>query len=330
MKNKIFIILLGLVQTVHAQDMHLSLYDASHLTLNPAMTGVFDADFRLHVQYRTQWKAVNFKPYKSMLAAFDMPIKNTKWSIGFQLSNFRAGAGNFNTMQGLVSTSYNTALDKMKKHGLTFGVQAGVMQKSLEYQLLSFNNQYSFYNGGYFDQTTPSNESFGAERVWTPVVNAGIMYYYAKQQARFNPFIGVSAFNLLHPKESYFDQDNRLPIRTYVHAGTRINITETIYLIPKVLLQFQKQFMEQTVALDLGYYLKGSDIYLLGGVVHRIKDAMVVNAGIKLQNFILKAGYDINVSRLSTASTGRGGFEIALTYMPKKKDKVNDKICPRL
>lgn len=330
MRKQLFIILIGLAHFGYSQDMRLSLYDASQMTLNPAMTGVFDADYRLHVQYRTQWRSVNYRPYQSMLASFDMPFKNTKWSIGVQLTNFRAGAGNFSTTQGLISTSYNTAIDKNKNHGFTFGVQAGVMQKSLEYELLSFNNQYSYNNGGHFDQTIANNENFGAQSTWSPVVNVGVMYYYAKQQARFNPFVGISAFNLLNPKETFFDQNNRLPIRTFVNLGTRINITETFYLIPKVLLQFQRKFSEQTVAVDMGYFLKNSDVYLLAGVVHRINDAMVVTGGVKFNNFILKMAYDINVSKLSNISTGRGGFEIALTYLPRKSDKSSTKICPRL
>ena len=330
MKKILLFIILGLANGVNAQDMHLSMYDASPLFLNPAMTGVVDADFRLHVQYRTQWKSVNFKPYNSMLASFDMPFKNSKWSLGVQLSNFRAGTGNFNVLQGLISTSYNTAIDRKKNHGLSFGVQGGIMQKSLEYQLLSFNNQYSFYNGGYFDQSIASNENMGSSSTIVPSLNAGIMYYYAKQQARLNPFVGFSAFNLLNAKETLFASDNRLPMRYYLHFGTRVNITETLYIIPKVLMSMQRNLTETTVAAELGYFLKNSDIHLLVGAVHRVNDAMVITGGLKLQNFILKMGYDLNVSRLSTVSSGRGGFEISLTYLNKKASKVNEKICPRL
>lgn len=330
MKKRILFLLVCLANVAQAQDMHLSMYDASPLFTNPAMTGVVDADFRLHVQYRTQWKSVNFKPYNSMLASFDMPFKKSKWSLGVQISNFRAGSGNFNVLQGLLSTSYNTALDKKKNHGFSFGVQGGVTQKSLEYQLLSFNNQYSFYNGGYFDATAPSNENFGAESSLRPTVNAGVMYYYAKQQARFNPFIGFSAFNLLNTKETFFDQENRLPMRYYLHFGSRINFTETLYLIPKVFMSMQRNLFETTVAAEFGYYLKGSDIHILLGAIHRVNDAMVVTGGLRMSNFILKLGYDVNLSRLSTVSNGRGGFEISLTYLHKKSEKVNEKICPRL
>ena len=83
----------------YGQDAHLSMYDAAPLFLNSALTGVVEGDFRVHGQYRTQWKSVNYKPYTSALVSFDMPIK--KWGFGIQLNNFRAGAGNFNVFQGL-------------------------------------------------------------------------------------------------------------------------------------------------------------------------------------------------------------------------------------
>jgi hypothetical protein len=135
---------------------------------------------------------------------------------------------------------------------------------------------------------------------------------------------------LTSPQETFFDQDNRLPIRYYAHAGSRINITELLYIIPKVLVMQQEEFWEQSYAIDAGYYLKGSDMYLIGGVVYRADDAMIASIGAKMENIVAKVGYDINVSSLSTASTGRGGFEISVTYINQKKKPNTDKICPRL
>ncbi|MES2798530.1 MAG: PorP/SprF family type IX secretion system membrane protein [Bacteroidota bacterium] len=311
-----------------AQDGHLSMYDASPLFLNAGLTGVFEGKWRLHANYRTQWKSVNFKPYQSALISFDMPVG--KWGFGVQLNNFRAGYGNFNVLQGLLSAAYTVPLSKKRTHMLSFGVQAGATQKSLEYQLLSFNNQYTITDGGGFDQTVTSGENFGAQSRILPSTNASIIYYFAKQQSRLNPFVGFSAFNLIEPKESFYDQDNRLPRRFYAHIGTRINITEQFYLLPKVLFMQQRKFSEQTYALEAGYFLKGSELYLLGGLIYRSNDAMIATIGAKMENITLRLGYDINVSSLSTSSTGRGGFEVALTYVHGKNKPKVEKICPRL
>lgn len=318
----------GLSRNTQAQDFHLSMYDSSPLFLNSAMTGVVEGTWRLHGQYRTQWKAVNFKPYQTALISFDAPYK--RWGFGGQIVNYRAGIGNYNVLQGLASAAYTIPLDKKKANIISFGVQGGLTQKSVEHPLLTFDNQYSTANGGSFDNSLANGESFGGQSFILPEFNAGFLYYYAKQQSRLNPFIGVSAFNLLTPTESWYGASNKLPMRFYAHAGTRINITETLYLIPKVLYMRQEQFTELTFASDIGIFLKKSEFYILGGLIYRAADAGVVSLGLKKNGYTAKIAYDINLSSLTSASTGRGGFEISFTYMHQPKDKKTVKICPRL
>lgn len=310
------------------QDGHLSMYDAAPIFLNPALTGVFQGDYRIHGQYRTQWKAVNFKPYTSALISADMSYK--KWGFGVQINNFRAGEGNFNVLQGLFSAAYYVPLNTGKSHVLSFGLQGGVTQKTLEYQLLSFNNQYTLSNGGGFDQTLVSNEDFGARSQLLPMLNFGAVYYYSKPQSRFNPFVGISLFNLLQPKESFYSFDNRLPLRVNSHIGARINITELLSISPKILLMTQKKFYEQTYALEVAYFMKSSTTYLLAGGIFRSNDAFVATIGARKDNYILKLGYDFNLSSLTPVSSGRGGFELSFTYIHKKVKPTDYKICPRL
>jgi hypothetical protein len=76
--------------------------------------------------------------------------------------------------------------------------------------------------------------------------------------------------------------------------------------------------------------LKGSETFLLGGLIYRNRDAAILTLGAKKENFILRFGYDINVSSLSNASSGRGGFEMGLTYIHGKNKTVSEKICPRI
>lgn len=310
------------------QDFHLSMYDAAPLFLNPAMTGVFEGDWRIHAQYRTQWKAVNFKPYTTGLLSFDVP--KGKWGFGGQISNYRAGIGNYNVLQGLASVGYTIPLNKSKTHHLSFGLQGGVSQKSAEYQLYTFNNQYTIDGGGTFDNSLSSGEAFTGQTIYVPELNAGALYYFTKQQSRLNPFVGVSAFNLLTPTETFFNTTNELPFRLYTHIGSRINITEVFYVIPKVLYMQQKSFSELTFAGDVGYYLKQNELYLLGGLVYRNKDAFSISVGAKMAQFIAKFSYDVNTSSLYQASSGRGGFELSFTYMHQKSTKETVKICPRL
>ena len=91
----------------------------------------------------------------------------------------------------------------------------------------------------------------------------------------------------------------------------------------------QGNFNEQTIATDVGYYLKTSDIHLIGGLIYRNDDAFVITIGAKKNSFTGRIGYDINTSSLNSSTSGRGAVEISLTYIKKKKNKKT-KICPRL
>ena len=75
MKNKLFKILFCITllnsNLIRSQDFHLSLYDAAPMFLNPALTGVVDSKFRVHAQYKNQWKIVSFKPYNHSLISLN-------------------------------------------------------------------------------------------------------------------------------------------------------------------------------------------------------------------------------------------------------------------
>lgn len=331
MKKQILILysfLLLVTTSLKAQDFHLSMYDAGPLFLNPALTGVVDANFRVHAQYRNQWRTVAFKPYTTALISLDAP--KGKWGFGGQIVNMRAGVGNYNVLQGLFSVSYAVPLDKHKYHNLSFGLQAGATQKRIEAGLYTYNNQYTNTDGGYFDKTQPSGESFNRQSFVSEQVNAGFMYFNSKQQSRINPFFGYSAFNLTNQKETFYTSSNKLPIRHYVHAGLRINVTELFYVLPKVLIMMQKNATEQLYSIDAGYFFKEQEFYVLAGANYRSKDAAVFYIGARKNNYIAKIGYDANTSSLKDVSKYRGAFEISFTYMAKKSKSKELRHCPRL
>ena len=90
------------------------------------------------------------------------------------------------------------------------------------------------------------------------------------------------------------------------------------------------RFQELTLATEAGFYLKPSELYLLGGITYRNKDAFALSLGVKKSNYIAKIAYDINSSSLTSASSGRGAFEISFTYTHNKSDRQKVKTCPRL
>lgn len=313
---------------IHAQDYHLTHYDAAKIYLNPAMTGMFDGYYRIHANYRNQWSAVSRNPFQTAALAFDMPVKRYGW--GAQLMNSRAGIGNFNELSLTVSAAYDLQCDKQNIHHVAFGMSVTGVQKSVDMGRLTWNNQY-VPSSNSFDPTVQSGEASGAiEKDYNMMINAGLLYYYAKENSRINPFVGFSASNLNQPNESFFGYTSKLPIHYILHTGARIGITGRLVLNPRVLYMMQANDREFTYGLLANIYLPNQDAYLIAGPTIRNKDAAIMELGLKLGQFTYRLSYDVNISTLKPATNNRGGIEFSVIYIAKRRVPVVAPNCPRL
>jgi type IX secretion system PorP/SprF family membrane protein len=313
-----------------AQDFHLSQYDAAPMNLNPAMTGLFDGYYRIHGHYRTQWSAVSTKPFTTTNISYERPFKTV--SGGAQIMNYRAGSGYFNVFSFLLSAGYDVTVDKNKLHHLSFGIEAGIIHTSVDMSRLTFGNQFiSTADGGGFDTGLPTGESSTTTvNKVMPDVSAGMVYYYASNQSRINPFMGFSAFHLTQPDQSLLSATSKLPIRFNIHGGCKINLTEKIQILPKFLYMDQLNDKEFTMSVIGYYYLKSYDAFLLFGPTFRNKDAAIFEGGLKYGRYVYLMSYDINTSSLNPSTHGRGGLEFSVTYTPKAPKQGAAPTCPRL
>ena len=318
-----------LMISARSQDFHLTHYDAAKIYLNPAMTGMFDGYYRIHANYRNQWSAVATKPFQTAALAFDMPIK--RYGVGIQIMDNRAGFGNFNVLQLNLSGAYDLQVDKNNYHHIAFGMEAGVIQKSVDFGRLSWDNQYTNVDGGGFDVSMPSGEAYSdVEKNYLLDISTGALYYYAKETSRINPFVGFSAFHLNQPKETFYGYDNKLPIHYIIHAGARVGINERFQLQPRFLYMWQTNDHEMVIGLQANIFLANSESYLIVGPTYRSKDAAIMEVGLKHGPFTYRMSYDVNTSTLKPATNNRGGIEFSVIYIAKRKTPVVAPNCPRL
>jgi hypothetical protein len=69
----------------------------------------------------------------------------------------------------------------------------------------------------------------------------------------------------------------------------------------------------------------------VGGFL-RWKDAFIPVVKVDMRSLSVALSYDVNVSQLKTASQGRGGFELSLSYIGflHRNDAARDEVmCPR-
>lgn len=323
------------ISITNGQDSHLSQYDAAPLYLNPAMTGMFNGYYRIHAHYRNQWSSVA-SPFVTTAISFDMPYK--KAGIGALILNNRAGVGNYNVLNFVVSGAYDVTIDDKEQHHLSFGGQLGFIHKSVNMEELWFHNQYTNTNSDPIGPSSLSGEVFENTSIFLPELNAGLVYYLSNDKAIVNPFAGFSVFHLTQPNESFFNNENKLLRRYVMHGGAKINITSIIQITPQMLYMSQGNAKEITMGLVANYYFKNQDIWAFGGVTYRTfhlkefntGDAVIALVGIKHGRYVYRFSYDINTSSLNNISRGKGGFELSITYLGGKLLPDPKPHCPRL
>lgn len=328
--------LLGLLwgyEPLSAQDIHFSQFNFSPLNQNPANTNFFDGDFRFAGNYRNQWPTVpvRFNTFSVSAEGNFLTLKNNDRIGGGVVFYFdRAGDSRFQALHTALSLSYIKALDKNARHRLSLGVQAGLINRSIDYTRLYFDNQW---NGDVYDPTLPVNEALGATRFNVPDVNVGLAYRFAKNE-RNNVIIGVAAAHLNRPRHAFLgDNSVRLDIRTTVHTRGQVKVAKRIDLLPEVMFQLQHVKWEVAYGAHVKYYVPVKIPHLVAlnaGLYGRSADAGWLFAGMDFDNLQVNLSYDINFSKLTAASRYNGGFEMSVIYVLARVKNIHKPgaVCP--
>ena len=333
--NKILLyplpLLLLLLNTCIAQDIHFSQFMSSPMNLNPAQTGQFNGAYRFVGNARRQWNSVTV-PYQTFGGSVDaknlLRIKGI--GAGLSIYNDRTGDSQLNTFQTNLALSYTFRINKDSTQFITLGVQSGFTQRTINYSKLNYDNQYT---SGAFDPNLPSNESFSNSGRLYANLNAGVLWT-RKITERNIIMAGFSLNNINKPQQSFFNnQDIKLDQRLNLHVTSQFKLSKKVDILPAVLFMAQGTYREYTLGTSAKYILnENPDHYraLYVGMWTRAADAGWVSAGVDYGNLYAGVSYDINYSKLTPASNARGGIELSLIYiirelLPKRK---NYKICP--
>ncbi|MBN8695709.1 MAG: PorP/SprF family type IX secretion system membrane protein [Bacteroidetes bacterium] len=329
----ILLIILFCKDNVFAQDIHLSQYNASPQNLNPAQTGLFDGDWRLVGNYRSQWSAIPV-PYKTFSLSADTrlktKLKNDVPAAGLLINTDRAGDSRFTTMQVFVSGSYIKKLNSDSTHFVSLAIQPGITTKSFDVAALTFDQQW---DGDSYNSSLSSGENFPKTRITYFDMGAGLAYLWRKNN-RTKLNFGVSALHLTKPKQSFFNDNNiQLDMKFNVSALAQIPVAAKLDVMPSFLYQNQGKFNETLIGLFGKYHLtpiNGQETAVSLGAFYRLKDAFILAANMDYRNFNVGVSYDVNTSKLIEATNRRGGFEISVIYIFKKMVPfvAKKRVCP--
>jgi type IX secretion system PorP/SprF family membrane protein len=213
------------------------------------------------------------------------------------------------------SVDYHKMLGKARKYYLSAGLNAGYVQKSIDYDRLYFNSQWKDL---FYDTDAPSGET-GGEKLKYFDMSAGLnLTMQLNTRVRVN--IGASAMHLVRPKESFYEEDvNRLAVRPLVHAGANIHFNEHWTLEPTLMFMNQAAASEFLASVLGGYKItgggknSGKHVIYVGGI-YRLNDAIAPVIGYQFNRIKVLMNYDVNLSSLTEASNGVGGFEISVVH----------------
>ena len=331
---------LSLSMLSRGQDVHFTQYFASPLTLNPALTGLSECDFRLAANFRSQWYSVSGNPYTTGSFSYDMKTMEGRLdngdAIGIGVLGVfdRAGQGALQQINIGVSLAYHKALGQDRRHTLSLGIQGALVQKKLDFSRLTFNDQYL---GGIAGQATA--ESPGNADMSYPDFNAGLMY-----SGRIAPgatgYAGFSAYHITQPAETFLGGGNRINARYAGYIGSAISLGETMELYLSGLYQRQGASEELTGGVALGFILSNSnkaeeerrDAMLSLGGWYRAGDAVSPYISLKWSQVQVGISYDAGISGFNPATNGNSAYELSVIFngcinrFPKDPRRVT---CPR-
>ncbi|BAV04938.1 type IX secretion system membrane protein, PorP/SprF family [Filimonas lacunae] len=308
-------------------DPHFTQYYVYPAWLNPALTGVFDGDYRAAAIYRNQWSNVS-SAFSTKGAALDFNT-NKNLNAGVSVVNQAAGDGGYNYTTAYGNVAYTgIRFGKGDFQRVSIGLQAGMIQRKFNPSKLVFVDQWNPVTGGLQPSrdaiTNPSATSFDA--------GAGVLYYDATPGKKANVFGGVSASHINRPENRFGAVLNeKMPVRYVVHGGVKLALSDRISLTPNAIYLRQGNAEEKV----LGTYAQlkaavATDV--LFGVNYRFQDAVSLYAGVTHNNLVLSVSYDVNTSDLGKMVGGTNSFEVSLTFVGKKKVKAPEVefVCPAL
>jgi type IX secretion system PorP/SprF family membrane protein len=342
MKKHLFYILFFLstlpVTKTEAQDIHFSQLFETPLLRNPALAGIFSGDLRIQSVYRSQWNSVT-DAYKTASAniEYKLPMgeSNDYITLGGQFLYDRAGTAVLTSTHILPAFNYHKSLSTDRNMYISMGLMGGYVQRSVDQTKMTTNSQF---NGSAYDASLATGETFPKASYAYFDGSAGISFNSQMGENEDNNiFIGLAYHHFNKAKNiTFYSSSNLENTPKWVgSAGLRMNMTEYSYFTIEG--DYTKQGVNTEVVGGVIYSLKldapEDPKYLIhAGTYIRFKDALIPVVKVESKPISVAVSYDVNISGLKKVSTGRGGFEISLTYqkfLDRFNSSKNATRCPK-
>jgi type IX secretion system PorP/SprF family membrane protein len=298
----------------YSQDLHFSQFSAAPLYRNPALAGLFNGDVRVQTAYRSQWNNIaNAYKTTSVNAEYKMPVAGDDYlTVGMQVLHDKSGTIALSTTQLLPAINYHKSISAERNMYLSIGFMGGYVQRSIDRSKMtttssreagvdgdaaSLQSQYSYLDGS-------TGITFSSELNGNPENNL---------------VLGVAYHHFTKPKSSFFNNT-----KIVVQPKTVFSADLKFALGEQCIANFHNDFVSQgtnrvllsgaLLGYKIGAYSDESNAMLRVGSFYRWGDALVPMVQLDYRSFSFGVSYDVNLSKLTAASYGRGGYELSVTY----------------
>ncbi|MTB51748.1 PorP/SprF family type IX secretion system membrane protein [Lewinella sp. W8] len=346
LSQKLIILLLFLPGLLAGQDGLFTNFDEASFYHNPALTGFIpgDATTRLQFRGREQWRSfLGNGAYRTMTAGIERRFCGADDGDYFAFGSYAMadwqGDPSLRRIDFFGTAAYTKDFSsRFQTRLLSGGVEAGYLQYNLEQGNLTFDDQ--------FDDPDLPDELLAFQNLLVFDYGIGVfLTQFEKGKNGYGFSLGVSAKHLGQPELRFIDNpatDNqtsvKLPTRWTFHAGGNLptpalgNTTLSVLGVAS----FQgphNQFLGRAL-LNLERTKTGDGRYLSLGAAYRVNagvngpggDAVILVGQWNGPGYRFSANYDINVSRLRSATNSVGALELSFFAFFGKSDCIR---CPR-
>ena len=331
-----YIFFLVACSKLYAQDIHYSQFYADPLFINCANTGYFKGAYRLGANYKAQWSFAvpsgigTYNSYGGFadLSILDNKINDLDWmGVGLHFSGDVAGDGKLGIKRLHFSLAYHKGFDKQNHFMLSAGFAGGIVQRSIDFEKLYFNNQWT---GEGFDQSVNNFEPYNKPRSMYADMDAGIALHMAFNELH-RLSISASLKHINRPKDTFYNSLNRLAMRPLLSVQYDYAISPVQNLMTALYFSHDKKAKEIAIAALYSFKPAGVKSESAFDVVlhYRMGDAFAPGIGYEFRQMRILFSYDITTSNLSRANRGNGGPEISIVYVGNRKKSLDRKqYCP--
>jgi len=320
-----------------AQDIHFSQFYENAILRNPALTGIFSGDYKVGVNYRTQWSDISV-PFTTALISAETRVATNKelgdyLSFGVTATYDKAGSIDFTSMQVYPAINFNKSMEDVHNTYISIGFAAGFIQRSVDMSKMTFSSQY--VNG--YNAANPSGENMSFKNVHNYDLAAGVSVNSSVgTDNKVNYYIGAAGFHVTQPNQSFYDggQFVRLETKWTGSLGVKYLVNDQVSTTFHFNYTMQSPYQEIIGGGLISWKAIGQNaapVTLYAGLFGRLHDAIIPTIKMDYESYSITLSYDINTSTLKPASNGYGGYEISLYIRGnyKRESRATDATrCP--